>query len=266
MNTKGVIYTLMLAFFVIGILVFVLYVSNKIIKETFGFSVGESAILVIQAVQKSQEISIFLEATARETTLTTINALHQQAGLSKKSPCGESKGVQLWAAKEKNCAPRIKQEFFSLFKTKFAENFKTLGWIAEVQLIEKNYELYIENNHLQGLAIAPLKITRSFLDTKSPLYVYYFRPSFTVELPFDFEIYKRLERIPVEINNCIQPEKPVEECIQEAFDKQKVSYTVSKETDAYVFTVQIEGTISGEKIQPLQFGLILPDVSSDTNK
>lgn len=255
MHSKGLVYTLLTAFFVVGILIFVLYIGHKIIKEN-GFLIGNAAVGVINIVENSQLLQTTIQQEAKITAFETIRELHKNGGFSDTSgSCGVKEEIVYWNDRERFCTPTVQLEFYKLLKTKLNKKLIETKLTNGVKLPENNYDFYIENNYLYGLAIMPLKITDKQI-------TYYFRPWFLAELPYDFDTYKQLKKI---VETCLVQTEKAKECIEIEFRQKGIPYLYQKEDNNYIFNILFEGSQLGH-IQPLQFGLILLDVSSDTNK
>jgi len=186
--------------------------------------IGDSSIVLLKISKDAEKALLYIDQSAKFSAYQAIYDLSEKGG------CLETEnylGYSIWDFNK--CNPDIefaKKNFNNLFLQKL-NNF--LSKYEAIKIPIDNYNLDFENGNLLGIAKNPLKIPIGKKDNEKPESIgeYSIKPSFKVNLDYDFSEYKNLKN---NIENLMKKCND-EKCIRNNFDAEGFEILETCESD-----------------------------------
>jgi len=271
MNSKkaALLHYFVIAGFIAGFIVFhTTSLSSQPEIERF---IGEPQLGLIKISQEAQKYLFYIDQATKISADQAMLDLTKKGGFALKSPCGEYKEYPLWTTLEEKCYPDYMTEFKALLNTNINNYLKKLPSGETINKQEKvsfypivpeiDYEFFIKENQIIGIADQEIKITMFFENPKTGEYSV--KPSFNIKTKFNLNDFQTLKEQAEElIGKCAgNPDKL--QCVKEN-KPENWGYTQetpfeTEDTNPFRFSSRSETPISGYELTPIyRFALTIP--------
>ncbi len=213
-NRKGMDYAAMMVL-VVALCLIYLYIQLQNKVNAFPARIGESQVAVLNAYQKGESALAYVDQAAKYSAYKALDALAQRGGV-KDNECGvideQGKKISVWAKQGRpveDCLSKVRQydafnEIVNGHLTIYSSKYK------DASLPANNYEILVQKDSVTGTAVSParvylnpptqvqewfigpIKVAQAELK-KAAIGEYSFKPSFTVPLKAELDVYDRLK-------------------------------------------------------------------------
>ncbi|MBI2565302.1 hypothetical protein HYV79_04965 [Candidatus Woesearchaeota archaeon] len=172
---------------VIVVIIVLVYLSTVLLAKinTFKAVIGEEQISILNAAQEAQKTQLFVQLAGRYSVAKAILDLAENNGFYKPI-CGKYNDIPYWNKVEepkKLCFNNV-YESVQLF---ILERFNQLA--EKKGLLKNHYELFVEDNHVVGVALKPYTLT-----LEKPNGAYSVPLGFDVLIKTRFDLYASVQK------------------------------------------------------------------------
>jgi hypothetical protein len=233
-NKKGLDYAAVMVLVVIVVVIY-LFIKLSTIIEPFQVKIGESQVALLNAYQAGESALLYVDQSARLSAYWALDEIAQKGAVFG-TPCDivdeGNKKISAWSKAGADCLVTVQpyESLNSAFNSRmniFADQYKNAS------LPKDNYELFIQKGSITGTAVKPAFVwvkppagmNQAFLMgiaipwtktplIKAPIGEYSFKPSFTVPVNADIEIYNDLKKEVKTFYDCTNNYSP-DECLKQ---------------------------------------------------
>lgn len=211
---KGIDYAAMMVL-VVFICVVYLFLQLQTKITPFQSRIGESQVALLNTYQDREKILLYVDQTAQYATHKAVYELAAKGGFET-SPCGTVQGYALWNnpdAPDTFCFPNVHKNYKNRLTN--IMNF----FAKKYPLPQNNYKYFVENKTVHGIAIEPVELLVQPPPEKRPFYFlwlqlatdvwkktaigrYAFKPSFSVDIPHDLDVYQSAQKMAEQLVRC----------------------------------------------------------------
>ncbi|MBW2986641.1 hypothetical protein KY333_04695 [Candidatus Woesearchaeota archaeon] len=212
-SKKGFDYAILFMVVVLICLGFLFWQLNQKDKS-FEKDIGDIQIGLAQTQQGADNMLFYLDQSAKYSAYEAAAMLGQQGGyINPNAACGKviDGSYAAWNTCQdyKNiCFPNVFNNFKQIFNDKLSKNYLESYNQASpgADFIKDNYLFAIHNKKVTGTAIQNIEMNIAPPQSKNAQYSagrYAFKPSFSIDFPYDFNRYFELEKLANSIvSNC----------------------------------------------------------------
>ena len=171
-----------------------------------GEYLGDAQLELMKSLQKGDDVLLYIDQSAKFSSSQSIYDLAGNGGFYNKENCGKHLGYNFWrteAKKTDECFPDYKENFGAAFNENLNKYLKNYRGIS----ITNNYAVQLKDKSIIGIANSDVKVPISILSPEKKNFVtgaYYIKPSFNVNVNYDFDDYPEIKEISHTVAQCLK--------------------------------------------------------------
>lgn len=170
-----------------------------------GEYLGDAQMDLMKDFQKGDDVLLYIDQSAKYSSHQSIYDLAGNGGFYEKEKCGKHFGYNFWLAESGTgeCFPDYKENFGAVFNENLNKYLKNYRGIS----ITNNYNVQLKDKSIIGIANSDVTVPISILSPEKKNFVtgaYYIKPSFNINVDYDFDDYLELKEISSTIAQCLK--------------------------------------------------------------